>query len=437
MHPMTPPPLRGTSPTSLGRKAFPLVAGLLLAMSFPALADPLSGAALYADVQRYDSFGPHRYGSPGAERALAWIAEELERTGLKVSSQPFSLARQYELDAATLSVDGQTRPVLPQWWIPERQATFALTAPIAADDSPAAGAFVRLALPFDRGAYLTQQHVAAIESALARRPAAVLLTIDHPSGEIFTYNVDQKTPPWPVPVILVAPKDRPLLDAAQQSGRPVSVSVQGAWRRDVRGRNVVARLDRGKGRWLAISTPVTSWFTSSCERGPGIAGFLAMARLAATRWPDVDLVFVATSGHEIGHGGMEHFLHDGAPRPDATLAWAHFGASLACFGWRRDGERWVTDREIDSRQRLVLSSQTMEAAVMRRFKDIAATPLVGARASVGELRDVQAAGYPRFFGMAGSHTFFHTPADSAATTAPEILEPVIRAFAETLDDAVR
>jgi len=134
---------------------------------------------------------------------------------------------------------------------------------------------------------------------------------------------------------------------------------------------------------------------------------------------------------------MEHFLHDGAPGPDATLAWAHFGASLACFSWRRDGERWVTDRQVDSRQRLVLSSQPMEAAVMRRFKDVVATRLAGASAGIGELRDVLAAGYPRFFGMAGSHTFFHTPADSAATTGPEILEPVIRAFAETLDDAVQ
>ena len=403
-------------------------------MSSPA---PLSGAALYADVQRYDSFGPHRYGSPGAERALTWIAEELERAGLKVSSQRFSLARQYDFDAATLRVDSETRPVMPQWWIPEQQATFALTAPIAASDSgPAVGSFVRLALPFDRGAYLTPQHVATLETAFARRPAAVLLTIDHPSGEIFTYNVDQKTQPWPVPVILVAPKDRSLLDAAQQSGQPVAVSVRGTWRRDVPGRNVVARLDRGKGRWLAISTPVTSWFTSSCERGPGIAGFLAMARLAATRWPDADLVFVATSGHEVGHGGMEHFLHDGAPKPDATLAWAHFGASLACFGWRREGGRWITDRQVDTRQRLVLSSQTMAALVARRFQDVVATPLVGPGAGIGELRDVLAAGYPRFFGMAGSHTFFHTAADTAATTGPEILEPVVRAFAATLDDAV-
>jgi hypothetical protein len=399
--------------------------------------DPLSGDALYADVQRYDSFGPHRYGSPGAEQAFDWIAAELGRAGLETSSQRFSLDRQYDFQDATLTIDGQSRAVVPQWWIPERQASFSLSAPIAASDSGSAdGAFVRLAVPYDRGAYLSSEHVLALQAAFARKPVAVLLTIDHPSGEIFAYNVDQKKQPWPVPVILVAAKDRALLDRARQSGRAVDVTVRGTWRRDMPGRNVVGRLDRGKGRWLAISTPVTSWFTSTCERGPGIAGFLGVARLAATRWPEVDLVFVATAGHEIGHGGMEHFLYDGAPAPRATLAWAHFGASLACFGWRRDGGTWVTDRKADTRQRLILSSQAMAATVASRFRDIVATPVVGAEAGIGELRDVQAAGYPRFFGMAGSHTFFHTPADSAAATGPQILEPVIRAFVATLDDVV-
>lgn len=400
-------------------------------------ADPLSGAALFADVQRYESFGVHRYGSAGAERALSWIGEELERAGLSVSSQRFSLDHQYEVEAATLSVDGERRSVLPQWWIPEQQASFALTAPIAAADTgPAVGTFAHASLPFDRGAYLNEGHRAALEIAFARRPAAVLLTIEHPSGEIFTYNVDQKQKPWPVPVILVAPKDRPLIDRARQSGQPVNVTVQGAWRRHVPGRNVVGRLDRGKGRWLAVSTPVTSWFTSTCERGPGIAGFLATARLAATRWPDADLVFVATSGHEVGHGGMEQFLQAGAPPTDATLAWAHFGASLACFEWRREGTSWATDRKIDTHQRLILSSEAMKEVVARRFAGITATPLSGAGARLGELRDVGAAGYPRFFGMAGTHTFFHTPADTAATTGPEILEPVVRAFVQTLDEAV-
>ncbi|MFO1159723.1 MAG: hypothetical protein U1E60_12860 [Reyranellaceae bacterium] len=419
----------------LGRLAI-----LVFLMTNPALAaDPMAGSTLYADVQRYDGFGPHRYGSPGAEQALAWIAGELERAGLAVSSQRFSLSRQYELESGTLTVDGDARTVVPQWWIPEAQASFSLTAPIATHgDGSADGSFIRADLAFDRGAYLNAQHRAAIEAALARRPAAVLLTIDHPSGEIFTYNVDQKQKPWSKPVILVAPKDLPLIEAAQRAGRPVSVSVRGAWRHDVPGHNVMARLQRpsGNGKWIVVSTPVTSWFTSTCERGPGIAGFLAVARLASTRWPQVNFAFVATAGHEIGHGGMEHFLHDGAPPADATLAWAHFGASLACFEWRRDNRKWITDRKLDPRQRVILRSQPMDEIVARRFNDIAGQPQVGERAGVGELRDVLAAGYPRFFGMAGTHQFFHTPADSAAATGPEILEPVIRAFIETIDDVV-
>src|SRR5258708_4340370 len=321
-----------------------MVAAMLAATTPAAAADPLSGSALYDDVQRYDGFGPHRYGSAGAAQAFDWIAAELLRAGLAVSSQSFTMGRQYDFEAGSLSVDGQTVPVMPHWWIPEAHASFSLSAPIAAAGD-ASGRFVRVTLPFDRAAYLTQAHRAALDEAFARRPAAVLLTIDHPSGEIYTYNVDQEGEPWPVPVILVAARDKALLDAAEQAGRPVAVDIKGRYRRDVPGRNVIGRLERpvgsGGGRAIVVSTPVTSWFTSTCERGPGIAGFLAMARLASTRLAEADLVFVATAGHEIGHGGMAHFIRSQAPPPAATLASAHFGASLACHEWRRDGERWV------------------------------------------------------------------------------------------------
>ena len=399
-----------------------------------AAADPLSGKALYDDVQRYDGFGSHRYGSAGTAQAFDWIARELARAGLAVSSQSFTIDRQYDFEAGSLGVDGQTVAVMPHWWIPEPLASFSLSAPIVAAGD-ASGRFVRISLPFDRAAYLTQAHRAALEEAFARRPAAVLLTIDHPSGEIYTYNVDQEGKPWPVPVILVAARDKALLDAAQQMDRPVAVDIKGRYRRDVPGRNVIGRLNRsGGGRAIVVSTPVTSWFTSTCERGPGIAGFLAMARLANT-WPaDADLVFVATAGHEIGHGGMVHFIRSQAPPPATTLAWAHFGASLACHEWRRDGERWVAGSAVDTRLRVIARSQSMDDLVRRHFGGIAGTPLVGDKAAVGELRDVHAAGYPNFFGMAGLHGLFHTPADSAVGTGPDSLEPVARAFAGALGE---
>jgi len=213
------------------------------------------------------------------------------------------------------------------------------------------------------------------------------------------------------------------------------VDIKGRYRRDVPGRNVIGRLSRSRGgRAIVVSTPVTSWFTSTCERAPGIAGFLAMARLANTRLADADLVFVATAGHEIGHCGMAHFIRSQAPPPAATLAWAHFGASLACHEWRRDGERWVAGNVVDTRQRVIAWSQSMDDLVLRHFGGIVGTSLVGDKAAVGELRDVHAAGYPNFFGMAGLHGLFHTPADSAAGTGPDSLEPVARAFAGALGE---
>src|SRR5215468_6433695 len=412
---------------------FAIALHMVAAMSASAAAaDPLNGASLYEDVKRYDSFGPHRYGSPGATRALDWIAEELAKAGLAVSSQTFTIDRQYDFESGALRASGRTLSVVPHWWIPEQAAKFLLNAPIASSGD-SSGRFVRTTLPFDRAAYLTQAHRAALDEAFARRPAAVLLTIEHPSGEIYTYNVDQQSRPWPVPVILVAPRDKPVLDAAEQAGQAIEVEINGRYRHEVPGHNVVARLDRGTGRAIVISTPVTSWFTSTCERGPGIAGFLAMARLAKTRLGSTDLVFVATAGHEIGHGGMDDFLRKNAPPPSQTLAWVHFGASLACYDWRLDGGRWVAGSALDARLRVIARSQSMDEMVRRHFAAIAGTALVGDKAAVGELRDVHAAGYPNFFGMAGLHGLFHTPVDNAAGTGPDILVPVAEAFAAALE----
>ncbi|WP_249134253.1 hypothetical protein [Bradyrhizobium japonicum] len=168
---------------------------------------------------------------------------------------------------------------------------------------------------------------------------------------------------------------------------------------------------------------MTGWFGCVCERGPGIANFLALARtVAAEKWP-AHFVFVATAGHEIGHGGMELFLARGAPAPKDTLAWIHFGSSNACYGFA-EGAR--TDRPEEERY-LVLSKSAV-ALTDEAFAKVAAKRLVTEKQAVGELRDVHAAGYANFLGMAGRHRTFHTPSDELEGTGPEILEPVARAF---------
>jgi hypothetical protein len=397
---------------------------------------PLAGSALYDDVKRYESFGIHRYGTSGANAALDWLAGRLQDAGLSVEQQRFSMGRQYFLDSANMAIDGKTIAVLPQWWIPEDKASFELSAPIAAGNGDATGKFVRLHLPYDQGAYLNSKHRDAINAALDRKPAAVLLTIGHPSGEIFTYNVAQTDTAWPVPVILVAPKDEPLLEAAEQAGGAITVSVKGHYGKDVEGRNVIGRLDRGKDLTVVVSTPVTSWFTSTCERGPGIALFLATASLAARSLPEANFVFVATAGHEIGHGGMEFFLHDRAPKPDGRVVWVHYGASLACYRQPVNGGQQEAAPEVDARLRFLGTSESLAAPAVKAFLNVEAIKVIGDQAAVGELRDIKKAGYPNFFGMFGLHPLFHTPLDSAKMTGPAALEPVARAFADAITEIV-
>ncbi|MDE2364364.1 MAG: hypothetical protein KGM42_16935 [Hyphomicrobiales bacterium] len=407
---------------------------MTLGLAYSAQAqDALSGARLYADVARYASFGQHRFGSVGDRETTDWIAAELKAAGFATRFQDFALPRQYEVASAALKVGDKKLDALPFWWPPEDKASFHIEGRLTRDGD-AAGKLLWITLPDDRGAYLDDAHRKAIAEAAARNPKAILLTIENAGDDLFAYNVTQEDRPWPVPVIVVAGRDRATLEAAMNKGESVAVDVDGRYQRNVAGRNVVATLGRGAKQTIVVSTPMTGWFSCVCERGPGVANFLAMARYAATRNWSVNFVFVATAGHEIGHGGMEVFLHDGAPKPDDTLAWVHFGAGNACYSWTKGADGFSTDKSVDSAGRALILSPSAQKLVREKFGDIGAARLVAEKTAVGELRDVKAAGYRNFLGMAGRHRFFHNPSDDLRTTGPEILEPVARAFAATLND---
>ncbi len=395
-----------------------------------AAEDFLTGDRLYADVTRYASFGTHRFGSEGDKATAGWIAGELKAAGFRVEFQPVVLGRQYFVERATVEVDGVMVEATPFWWPPEDRSSFRVTAPLARDGD-VAGKILWIELPYDRGAYLGATHRAAIAQAVAKGPAAILVTIGNPADDRFAYNVTQEDGPWPVPVIVVAGKDRGAFERAVASGAPVTLDVTGHYDRNVAGRNVIARLGDGNGPTIVVSTPMTGWYSCVCERGPGIANFLALARtVAAEKWP-ADFVFIATAGHEIGHGGMELFLKDGAPAPKDTLAWVHFGSSNACYGWSEGPQGPVRTSEPDAARVLVLSKSAV-ALADETLGAIKATPMVAERQAVGELRDVHAAGYPNFLGLAGHHRSFHTPGDDVSSTGPDILEPVARAFTEAV-----
>ncbi|MGH8236583.1 MAG: hypothetical protein ACREXP_06105 [Steroidobacteraceae bacterium] len=397
-------------------------------------ADALSGKRLYADVERYASFGLHRFGSEADRRTTEWIAKELETAGFETRFQSFPVGKQYSLSSAAIRVGDATVPVLPLWWPPDDKPAAKLKASIAADtETNAAGKIVWIRMPFDGGAYLSDAQRNSIRAAASRSPVAIVAVIDAPSEEEYAYNVAQSDAPWPVPVVVVGSKHSDRLQAAQQSGLPVEIVVDGRYESNLTGRNVVARLDRGASSTIIVSTPTTGWFTCACERGAGIAVFLALARAVAASNAKVNYVFVATAGHEIGHGGMQAFLQADRPTPSQTRAWIHLGASLACYEWRKSGSRWVATDSLESR-RFLFYSEPAAATVSAGFAGMELKRVaVDQQAPPGELRDVHAAGYRTFLGLAGMHRFFHSPGDTPRTTGAEALEPLAAAFAATLE----
>jgi hypothetical protein len=54
----------------------------------------------------------------------------------------------------------------------------------------------------------------------------------------------------------------------------------------------------------------------------------------------------------------------------------------------------------------------------------------------GEVKDIHAAGYERFFRFAGGHLYFHLPSDDADNTSGEMLVPVAHAIQEMMSSSL-
>src|SRR6266567_1941876 len=72
------------APHTLGIAMALLVTALTQISPARAQGDPLAGKRLYADVERYASFGLHRYGTEGDRATTDWIADEMRKAGLAV-----------------------------------------------------------------------------------------------------------------------------------------------------------------------------------------------------------------------------------------------------------------------------------------------------------------------------------------------------------------
>lgn len=397
--------------------------------------------AVAADLTRYVGFGNKAAGGAGDEAAARWIAGELAAAGFKVERHDVDVPW-FEASSATLALADQQAAVLPlpivvpTAGIAGRLVTVRADIPIAGS---LAGAIALIDLPYGRWSSAMVKAIRGpLDAAMGAGAAAAVIVTTGPTGEAIALNVDGNTPMAPRPAAIIgSTAARPFLVAAAAGGT-ATLRVAGKGGRRPAA-NLAARLDRGKGRWLVISTPRSGWTACAGERGPGIAAFLALARMAAKRWTGHDLLFLCNGGHEYENLGAEHAIARAAPPPAATALWLHLGANVAARDWHETAIGKLSPLPSADPQRYLVTSESLVARARSCFAGLpgleAAYPTSAGAA--GELATIMAAGYSRVAGIFGAHRYHHVAGDDARCIEPSLVARLMPAFTSFIDQALR
>jgi hypothetical protein len=184
--------------------------------------------------------------------------------------------------------------------------------------------------------------------------------------------------------------------------------------------NVVGTI-AGKDRQLpplVMMTPRSGWYSCASERGGGIACWLELMRtLTARSTPARDVIFVASSGHELGHLGINAFVEQRPEIVKNSVGWMHFGANI---GAATDPGNNVQSSDDESENRLIAAMTAVALSIDRRVP----------RGTVpGGEAEVVHRGGGKYVSVIGRNGLFHNPLDrGAATVDAHVVARFVSAF---------
>ncbi len=380
--------------------------------------NPLSGANLFRDVQRYVDFGEHRTATEVDIKTAQWLAKELRAAGYSTEFQPFN-AVQFFPAQISLKVGGKSLSAFPLWY-PKTTDPRVLTAPFKKGGDKAEPFIALVKFPFDGRAsiFRTSGHKEIIDRAVQSGAVGIVAVTEGATGGIIGLNAMLTTEPWSVPILCVGSQDLEKLEGAAAKSSPAEMILQGKTDRQAEAKNVLGRFGKGE-KLIVVSTPQSGWFGCAGERGAGVAMFLGLARWAAKSDLDANWLFVSTSGHEFGGLGMKAFLKTLAPKKEDVFAWLHLGANFAVWSYEKTPDGLQKTGKVESR-RAVYAARELAAPLSKSFDG---TMAVITDRTIGEVDLLLKDGY-RAFGLVGSNAFHHVPTDLPDVTGPELLEPV-------------
>ena len=347
--------------------------------------------------EAYDGQGIHRTASDGDARSARWLADEVRAAGVEPVLAPVPLDRlepvEVRIEVGERSLEGIP---LYDCGYTDADGVVGALGPLGSSAPIGIG-------PLGSGAERPQAQ-AFQEARRAHAHRALVGLCDGPRFGMppgpTLLNAERFDAPFGPPAIQVGEAPRWLLDAVEAgaSGRVIAH----VHHTRTEAHNVEARV-RGQSADLpplVVMTPRSGWWRCASERGGGLACWLEILRaVTGNSPPQRDVLFVATTGHELGHLGLRRFLSGHSDLVKGARAWIHLGANFAAANASRVLFQ-ASDAELAALGR---------AALERAGAAPDAELPIGTR-PFGEARDVFDGG-GRVLSLLGGNGRFHHPDD--------------------------
>ncbi len=397
----------------VSRRSWLATAAAAAAVAGRAAPTPLE-ARIARLIQAYEEQGLHRTGTLVDRKSAEWLSDEVRRAGLTPGLEDFALNR-VDPVVCVLAAGNRRIQGLPLFdggftdpggvtgrlgSLPDGDAEIGLTeaAPNTADAGTLGAARRKAGRP----------HKAIVVVTRGGRPGLC------PS------NADSFLQPFGPPVLQVSSEHAAFL--AEQRGSEVRLIAHVKRTPAVRAYNVTARI-AGRNPALpplVVMTPRSGWFACASERGGGLACWLELMRTMQEAKPAREVLFVASSGHELGYLGINAYVERRPGIVKKSAGWMHFGANIGAAT-----DAGTTIQASDDAMEAVLSKAMNQTGVsVDRRRPRGAVPR-------GEA-EVAHRGGGRYVSVFGYNALFHNPQDRGPQAVdPAAIARFTIAFAET------
>lgn len=352
----------------------------------------VSSDAIARVIEAYDRQGLHRTGTEVDRMSGEWLRAEAERRGAAASLEPFTLQR-FDVVAAYIESGGRRVDGLPLF-DGGTTGPDGVAGRLGEDADGAPLVVTRL-----DGSAIRSEGRGLEGLRRSERARAIVGITAGPHPGLSPSNAAQFADPYGAPVLQMGSEHEPWLSEQAARGAESRVVIHTV-RTPATATNVVATVNGSDPQRapLYVITPRSGWWHCASERGGGIACWLEAIAAVCAASPVRPVVFIASSGHELGHLGLDAAIHARPGIVRGAAAWIHLGANIGAAG---------------GRARLQASDQPTAALALSALER-AAAPEVDrvpqGTVPAGEARNIHVGG-GRYLSLLGSGPYFHNIAD--------------------------